>query len=102
MKIISKIKSFILLLPMVAGVALTQSCTEDIDTSSRYTFTGNTVLSYLEDHADVYSEYRSLLATVKVSAERARALIAIAHPSVREDLDRAAAARFGHSYLRLK
>lgn len=67
MKIISKIKSFILLLPMVAGVALTQSCTEDIDTSSRYTFTGNTVLSYLEDHADVYSEYRSLLDTVKVS-----------------------------------
>lgn len=67
MKIISKIKSFILLLPLVAGVALTQSCTEEIDTSSRYTFTGNTVLSYLEDHADVYSEYRSLLDTVKVS-----------------------------------
>ena len=67
MKIISKIKSFILLLPMVAGVALTQSCTEDIDTSSRYTFTGNTVLSYLDEHADVYSEYRSLLDTVKAS-----------------------------------
>lgn len=67
MKILSKIKSFILLLPLVAGVALTQSCTEEIDTSSRYTFTGNTVLSYLEDHADVYSEYRSLLDTVKVS-----------------------------------
>ena len=55
MKIISKIKSFILLLPLVAGVALTQSCTEEIDTSSRYTFTGNTFLSYLEDNADVYS-----------------------------------------------
>ena len=34
-------------------------------------------------------------------AERARALIAIAHPSVREELDRAAFARFGHAYSRL-
>ena len=34
-------------------------------------------------------------------AERARALIAIAHPSVREELERAAAERFGYSFLRL-
>ena len=38
----------------------------------------------------------------KSLAERAKALIQIAHPSVREDLDRAAAARFGYTYLRLK
>ena len=35
-------------------------------------------------------------------AERARALIAVAHPSVREELERAAAERFGYSFLRLK
>ena len=35
-------------------------------------------------------------------AERARALIAVAHPSVREELERAAAGRFGYSFLRLK
>lgn len=31
-----------------------------------------------------------------------RALIAVAHPSVREELERAAAGRFGYSFLRLK
>ena len=35
-------------------------------------------------------------------AERARALIDIAHPSVREELERAAAERYGYSFLRLK
>lgn len=67
MKIVSKIKGFILLLPMVAGVALMQSCSEEIDTSSRYTFTGNTIISYLESHKDVYSEYCALLDTVNIS-----------------------------------
>ena len=35
-------------------------------------------------------------------AERARALISVAHPAVREELERAAAERFGYSFLRLK
>ncbi len=35
-------------------------------------------------------------------AERAKALISIAHPSVREELERAAVERFGIGYLRLK
>lgn len=35
-------------------------------------------------------------------AERARALISIAHPSVREELERAAAERYGYSFLRMK
>ena len=41
----------------------------------------------------------------KISAatgERARALISIAHPSVREELERAAAERYGYSFLRMK
>jgi len=35
-------------------------------------------------------------------AQRARALIDIAHPSVREELERAAAERYGYSFLHLK
>ena len=35
-------------------------------------------------------------------AQRARALIAVAHPSVREELEKAACERFGYSFLRLK
>lgn len=35
-------------------------------------------------------------------AERARALISIAHPSAREELERAACERFGYSFIHLK
>ena len=42
------------------------SCKEDIDTSSRYVFTDQTVLSYLEKHS-VYSSYVDLLRQVKIS-----------------------------------
>ena len=52
---------------MVAGVALTQSCTENIDTSARYTFTGNTIMSYLEEYPDVYGEYCTMLDSVNIS-----------------------------------
>ncbi len=37
-------------------------------------------------------------ATIRQSGEIAEALIAIARPSVREELDRAARARFGYTY----
>ena len=52
---------------MVLGVALTQSCSEEIDKSSRYTFTGNTIISYLEEYPETYSEYSALLNIVPVS-----------------------------------
>ena len=42
------------------------SCSESIDTSSRYVFRDNTVVSYLESHAD-YSQYVSVLKKVRVS-----------------------------------
>ena len=35
-------------------------------------------------------------------AQRAKALIAIAHPDDREELEKAAYKRFGYSFLRLK
>ena len=45
---------------------LLSSCTESIDTSSRYVFTEHTIASYLESHAD-YSQYVSVLKKVPVS-----------------------------------
>lgn len=42
------------------------SCTEDIDTSARYVFKEDTVLSYLQKHED-YSEYVRLLDLVPIS-----------------------------------
>lgn len=50
---------------LVALVAFT-ACKENIDTSARYVFKYNTVLSYLEKH-EVYSEYVDLLKKVNVS-----------------------------------
>lgn len=56
--------SRLLLLTIVSGIAL--ACQEEIDTSNRYTFTDETVLSYLEKHSE-YSEYVKLINTVPVS-----------------------------------
>lgn len=50
----------------------------------------------------VVTEYGVARLTGRNLAERAKALISIAHPSVREALEREAAARFGYSFLRLK
>ena len=50
----------------------------------------------------IVTEYGVASLRGKTLAERARALISIAHPSVREDLEREAVARFGHSFLSLK
>ena len=50
----------------------------------------------------IVTEYGVASLRGKSLAERARALISIAHPSVREDLEREAVARFGHSFLSVK
>ena len=50
----------------------------------------------------VVTEYGAAFLKGKNLAERAKALINIAHPSVREELERAACERFGYSFLRLK
>ena len=50
----------------------------------------------------VVTEYGVAHLRGKNLAERARALISIAHPSVREELERAAAERYGYSFLRMK
>ena len=67
MQTLSNIKKVFLLLSIAIGVVLTQSCSEEIDKSSRYTFTGNTIISYLEEYPETYSEYSTLLNIVPVS-----------------------------------
>jgi acyl-CoA hydrolase len=51
---------------------------------------------------NIVTEYGVAQLRGKSLAERARALIAIAHPSVREDLEHAACERFGYSFLRIR
>ena len=47
---------------LMAGIGLsTSSCVEEIDTSNRYTFTGNTVASFLEEHEDIFSNFITIL-----------------------------------------
>ena len=53
--------SCICLLLLLAG------CKEEVDTSARYVFRESTVISYLENHSDVYSEYLYMLKKVPVS-----------------------------------
>ena len=54
------------LLSFVACALLISSCTEEIDTSSRYVFLEETITSYLEKH-EQYSEYCRLLGEETVS-----------------------------------
>lgn len=51
---------------------------------------------------NIVTEYGVAELRGKTLPERAKALVAIAHPSVREQLDRAAYERFGYSYLHLR
>lgn len=50
----------------------------------------------------VVTEYGAAFLKGKDMAQRARALIDIAHPSVREDLERAACERFGYRFLHMR
>ena len=53
---------------LIAALAslLTGSCTEEVDTSVRYVFKHDSVLSYLQKH-EAYSQYASLLEHVPIS-----------------------------------
>lgn len=65
---INKMKNIALALMAGLGMFMAQSCTEDVDMSNRYTFKEYTIASYLESHADTYSEYYRLLGEVNISA----------------------------------
>lgn len=58
-------KVYYLALSIVAATMMV-ACSEEIDTSNRYTFTDETVLSYLEKN-EQYSEYVALLYKVPIS-----------------------------------
>lgn len=49
------------------GVAVLSSCREDINKDDLYTFTGETVASFLEKNDSIYSQYVELLGLVKQS-----------------------------------
>lgn len=51
---------------IIAALVLLFSCKEEIDTSARYVFKEETILSYLQKHED-YSEYIRLLMQVPIS-----------------------------------
>ena len=51
---------------LITATILLLGCTEDIDTSARYVFKEETVLSYLQKH-EAYSEYVKLLQLVPIS-----------------------------------
>ncbi|MBR1538174.1 MAG: 4-hydroxybutyrate CoA-transferase, partial [Bacteroidales bacterium] len=50
----------------------------------------------------IATEYGIVFLRGKNLAQRARALISIAHPDDREELEKAACKRFGYSFLRIK
>lgn len=57
-----------------ACMLLLTSCHEKVDTSARYVFKDNTVMSYLEKYSDVYGEYVNILYHVPVSIASATTL----------------------------
>ncbi len=63
---INKLVKYAGCIAALAGVVTLNSCSEDIDTSSRYVFTEETIGSYLEKQP-VYSQYVGLLKQVKIS-----------------------------------
>ncbi len=67
MNTLFKIRKHILLLTAALGISLLNSCTEEIDTSDRFTFTEKTTIDYLEDYPERYGEYTALLAAVNAS-----------------------------------
>lgn len=63
---IQKTRSFAALLCGMLMLCMVVGCKEDIDMSNRYTFTDETITSYLAKNAQ-YSEYYNLLQQVKIS-----------------------------------
>ena len=51
----------------VTAVLSLIGCTEQVDESNRYVFKEETLISYMEKHADTYSEYLDVLKNTPVS-----------------------------------
>lgn len=51
--------------------AVSQGCTDDIDQSNRYTFTGETVVDYLENRSDSFGDFLQILDKATIGRESA-------------------------------
>ena len=60
-KIYKKFAGAVLLCALCLVGAVSQSCKEDIDQSNRYTFTGETVIDYLENRSDSFGLFVKVL-----------------------------------------
>ena len=61
-----KFKEFNLISILLMVLVLASSCSEEVDSSSRYVFKERTIASYLSEH-EQFSEYVRLLKEQKVS-----------------------------------
>ena len=61
-------------LAILAFVFLATACHEKIDTTARYVFKENTIISYLEKHKEDYGAYLDILYRVPVSTVSATTL----------------------------
>ena len=61
-----KMKQLFRILGVALAVLIIYSCSEQIDTSARYVFKYDTVLSYLQKH-EAYRDYADLLSKVPIS-----------------------------------
>ena len=52
---------------ILISTVLVLACSEQIDESARYVFKEETLISYMEKHADTYSEYLDVLKNTPVS-----------------------------------
>lgn len=50
---------------------LAQGCTEDVDQSNRYTFTGETIVDYLENRSDSFGDFLTILGKATIGRESA-------------------------------
>ena len=62
------------IIPLCMSFLILMGCKEEVDSSSRYVSKDDTVMSYLEKHADVYSAYIDILHKVPVSRVSATTL----------------------------
>ncbi len=71
MKLIDKIKNYYgVSLLLAAGAAVTfNSCSEDIDESDLYTFTGEMMIDHFENNPEVFSSYLTVLGKVHPSKQ---------------------------------
>ena len=65
------IVNFFVIVALCLSGAVSQSCTDDIDESNRYTFTGETIVDYLENRSDSFGDFVYILSKATIGRESA-------------------------------